>query len=107
MRSDARRRRDRKGHTRSHICEKSLMPLARTAPSPASPFTESGASRQARSWVYVGSYPPQPQTTISNSKYVTPIVRTLACVNRAVNHGLKAEAPSRYPVLVIDRLRGL
>jgi len=111
MRSDARKRGDRQGRTRSHICEKSLMPLARTAPSPASPFTESGASRQARSWFYVGSYPPQPQTTISNSKYVTQILRTLACVNRAVNHGLKAEAPSRYPVdnvdLVIDRLRGL
>ena len=58
-----------------------------------------------------GEYPPQPQTTISNSKYVTQILRTLACVNRTVNHGLKAEAPSRYPVdnvdLVIDRLRGL
>jgi hypothetical protein len=31
MRSDVRRRGDRQGHTRSHICEKSSMPLARTA----------------------------------------------------------------------------
>ena len=57
-------------HARSHMCEKSLMPLARAAPSP--PFTGSGTSRQVRSWFYVGSYPPQPQTTISNSKYVRP-----------------------------------
>jgi hypothetical protein len=68
MRFDARRRRE--GHARSHMCEKSLMPLARAAPSP--PFTGSGTSRQVRSWFYVGSYPPQPQTTISNSKYVRP-----------------------------------
>ena len=81
MRSDARRR---QGHTRSHICEKSLMPLARTAPGPASPFTESGASRQARAWFYVGSYPPQPQITISNGKYVTQILRSLPCVDRAL-----------------------
>jgi hypothetical protein len=80
MRSDARRRGDRQGLTRAHICEKSLMPLARTAPSPASPFTESGASRQARAWFYVGSYPPQTQTTISNRKYVTQILRNLPCV---------------------------
>ena len=33
MRSDAGRRGDRRGHTRSHICEKPLMPLARPAPS--------------------------------------------------------------------------
>ena len=33
MCSDTRRRGDRQGHTRAHICEKSLMPLARTAPS--------------------------------------------------------------------------
>jgi hypothetical protein len=46
------------------------MPLARAAPNP--PFTGSGTSRQVRSWFYVGSYPPQPQTTISNSKYVRP-----------------------------------
>jgi hypothetical protein len=34
MRSDARRRAVRQGHTRSYICEKSLTPLARTAPEP-------------------------------------------------------------------------
>jgi hypothetical protein len=84
MRSDARRRADGQGHTRAHICEKSLMPLAPTAPSPASPFTGSATSRHARSWFYVGSYPPQPQTTISNSKDVTQMLRGLPSVNRAL-----------------------
>jgi hypothetical protein len=68
---------------RNREIEKSLMPIARTAPSPASPFTGSGTSRQARSWFDVGSDPPQPQTTISNSKDVTRILRGLACGNHA------------------------
>ena len=58
MCSDTRRRGDRQGHTRAHICEKSLMPLARTAPSPGSPFTESGASKQARAWFLRGELSP-------------------------------------------------
>jgi hypothetical protein len=64
---------------RNREIEKSLVPLARTAPSPASPFTGSGTSRQARSWFDVGSDPPQPQTTISNSKDVTRILRSCVC----------------------------
>ena len=47
---------------------RTLMPLARTAPGPASPFTGSGASRPARSWFYARRYAGQPLTTIANSK---------------------------------------
>jgi len=97
MRSDARRRADRQGHARSHICEKSLMLLARTAPSPASPFTGSGTSRQARSRFYLGSYPPQPQT-ISNSKDVTQIREVFFRLSTALEPRPGGRGPSRYPV---------
>ena len=80
MYSDTRRRGDRQGHTRAHICEKSLMPLARTAPSPASPFHRIWSIKASSVMVLRGEYPPQPQTTISNSKYVTQILRDLPCV---------------------------
>ena len=70
-------------------CEKSLMPLARKRSIPAGPFTDRVHQGKARSWFYVGSYPPQPPTTISNSKSICTDAPPLPTSRRALNPALK------------------
>ena len=82
------------GRTRSHIWEKSLMPLPLTGPRPASPFTGFGASRQARSWFYVGEL----SHATANLDFKQQVCNANAekspvCQPRALTPGLKVGAP--------------
>ena len=70
------------------------MPLALTGPSPASPFTEFGASRQARSWFYVGEL----SHATANLDFKQQVCNANAekspvCQPRALTPGLKVGAP--------------
>jgi hypothetical protein len=68
---------------RNREIEKSLMPLAPTAPRPASPSQD--LEHQGKlDHGFTSSNPPQLQTTISNHKSVTQILRGLPCVNHAL-----------------------
>ena len=76
MRSDARRRGDGQGHTRARICEKSLMRTL--GPLPARPVPSRDLEHQGKlAHGFTGELSPQPQTTISNSKYGAQILRGL------------------------------
>jgi len=83
MRSDVRRHGDRQGHPLAHLGE--ILDAARSDRSqPGQSVDRIWTIKASLIMVYVGSYPPQPQTTIANSKYVTRILRGLPCVNRAL-----------------------
>jgi hypothetical protein len=83
MRSDARRRGDRQGHTRSHICEKSLMPLAPLPPRPVPSQDLKHQGKLAHGFTW-GAIPHNRKPRFQNSKYVMQILRSLPCINRAL-----------------------
>jgi hypothetical protein len=81
---------------------KSLMPLVRTAHGPARPFTGSGASRQARSWFYVGSCPVRSPTTANHGckqqeERIDP--EAVIVSTSALNPRRECRGPSRCPVV--------
>ena len=99
MRFDAGRRGDRQGQTRSHICEKSLMPLARTTPSSASPFTRIWNTKASSLMVLRGELSP----TTANHDFKQQVCnanteKSSVCQLRALNPQPEGRGPSRYPV---------
>jgi hypothetical protein len=70
--------------SRLHIV-RTLMPLAKTAPGPASPFTGSGTSRQARSWFAGGAIPTTANHDIQTARWPASTERSPLCQPCALN----------------------
>jgi hypothetical protein len=98
MRSDARRRADRQGHTRSPIWEKSLTPLAQTAPRPASPSQDlehQGKLAHGFTW---GAIPTTANHDFKQQGCKANTERSSMCQPRALNPRPEGRGPPRYSV---------
>ena len=84
------RRGGRQGHTRSHICEKFLMLLARTAPGQS--LHRIWTIKASSLMVFVGSYPDDRRPRFQQHGCHADTERSSVCQPRALNPGLKAGA---------------
>jgi hypothetical protein len=78
------------------------MPLARTAPGPASPFDRIWYIKASSLMVLCGFYLPQPLTTISNSNMASIYREVTLCQPCALSAGMNTGARGLYNFGVFD-----